>query len=79
MASRCFELSKHTAEIAGLKQGLQVLDVSSGRGTQAIFYAEKYGVQVTGIDISEKMINSATEIAKLSSVSQNISFKLGDS
>lgn len=74
-----FKLTKRTAEIAGLSQGLKVLDVSSGRGTQAIFYAERYGVQVTGVDISEKMIKSASDTAKLSSVSSNLSFRQGDS
>ncbi|MNC56358.1 hypothetical protein D3C75_1059490 [compost metagenome] len=33
-----FDLTKRTAEIAGLRLGMRVLDVSSGRGTQAIFY-----------------------------------------
>jgi hypothetical protein len=47
-----FDLTKRTAEIAGLRSDIQGLDVSSGRGTQAIFYAKNYGVQVTGIDIS---------------------------
>lgn len=74
-----FDLTKRTAEIAGLKQGMHVLDVSSGRGTQAIFYAEKYGVQVTGIDISEKMIKSANENAKLSGMEKSVSFRQGDS
>jgi cyclopropane fatty-acyl-phospholipid synthase-like methyltransferase len=39
-----YNLTKRTAEITQLRNGLNVLDVSSGRGTQTIFYAEKYGV-----------------------------------
>lgn len=74
-----FDLTKRTAEIAGLRQGMQVLDVSSGRGTQAIYYAKKYGVQVTGIDISEKMIKSATDNAKRSGMENRVTFKQGDS
>ncbi|RUT47357.1 class I SAM-dependent methyltransferase [Paenibacillus anaericanus] len=74
-----FDLTKRTAEIAGLRQGMQVLDVSSGRGTQAIFYAEKYGVLVTGIDISEKMIKSASNKAKLAGMENSVSFRQGDS
>jgi ubiquinone/menaquinone biosynthesis C-methylase UbiE len=74
-----FELTKRTAEIAGLKSGMQVLDVSSGRGTQALFYAEYYDVHVTGIDISEKMIQSAEENARRSGMANRVSFKLGDS
>jgi len=74
-----FDLTRRTAEVAALKPGMRVLDVSSGRGTQAIFYAENYGVQVTGIDISEKMIQSATNSAQRSDKADRISFRLGDS
>ena len=31
-----FELTKRTAELCELKEGMKVLDVSSGRGTQEI-------------------------------------------
>lgn len=74
-----FPLTKRTAEIAGLKEGLTVLDVSSGRGTQAIYYAENFGVIVVGLDLSEEMIATATKNAKESSVSERISFVRGDS
>ena len=74
-----FALTKRTAEIAGLKQGMCVLDVSSGRGTQAIFYAENYGVQVTGLDISLKMIESASNSARLAGMTGRVSFRQGDS
>ncbi|MBY3621017.1 methyltransferase domain-containing protein [Acinetobacter sp. CUI P1] len=74
-----FDLTKRTAEIAELKPGMRVLDVSSGRGTQAIYYAENYGVQVTGIDISENMIKSATDSAQRSGNTDRVSFRLGDS
>ncbi|ASA19877.1 class I SAM-dependent methyltransferase [Paenibacillus donghaensis] len=74
-----FELTKRTAEIAGLKPGLRVLDVSSGRGTQAIFYAQNYGVHVTGIDISPQMIQSATQAAGQAGMADQVSFRAGDS
>ncbi len=74
-----FGLTKRTAEIAGLKTGMKVLDVSSGRGTQAIFYAEQYGVHVVGIDISIQMIKSATSNANLSGIEKRVSFIQGDS
>ena len=43
-----FALTKRTAELAALREGLKVLDVSSGRGTQSIFYAKKFGVAEPG-------------------------------
>ena len=72
-------LTRRTAELAGLKPGMKVLDVSSGRGTQSIFYAKEYGVHVTGVDISEEMVNSAAKNAKDEQVEDLVTFKLGDS
>jgi len=59
-----FALTRRTAELCDLKPGMQVIDVSSGRGTQAIFYTREFGVDVTGVDLSEEMIKAATENAQ---------------
>ncbi len=74
-----FELTKRTAEICDLKSGMKVLDVSSGRGTQAIYYAKKFGAHVTGIDISPDMIKTATLVAKENGLSEQVNFIEGDS
>jgi ubiquinone/menaquinone biosynthesis C-methylase UbiE len=74
-----FALTKRTAELAGLKPGVKVLDVSSGRGTQSIYYAQEFGVEVVGLDIAEEMVSTATEKAKMAGVDNLVSFKLGDS
>ena len=74
-----FELTKRTAELCELKEGMSVLDVSSGRGTQAIYYAITFGVNVTGVDISEEMVNTATKRAKESGLNGKVRFILGDS
>lgn len=58
-----FALTKRTAEITGMKPGLLVLDVSSGRGTQSIYYANEFGVEVVGLDISPVMIEAANASA----------------
>jgi len=72
-------LTKRTAELAALKPGLKILDVSSGRGTQSIFYAQEYGVNVIGLDISEEMIYTARKNAENESVESLVTFKKGDS
>ena len=74
-----YALTQRTAELCDLKPGLKVLDVSSGRGTQSIFYAKMYGVEVVGLDISEEMIKTATSRAIESGVSDKVKFVLGDS
>ncbi|MEI6140287.1 MAG: class I SAM-dependent methyltransferase [Mariniphaga sp.] len=74
-----FELTKRTAELCEMKEGMSVLDVSSGRGTQAIYYAKTFGVIVTGLDISEEMVNAATKRAYENGLSEKVKFVLGDS
>ncbi|MFW9865455.1 MAG: class I SAM-dependent methyltransferase [Candidatus Thorarchaeota archaeon] len=72
-------LTRRTAELASLSPGMKVLDVSSGRGTQSIFYAQEFGVHVTGVDISEEMVKSAMYNAKSEKAESLIDFKIGDS
>jgi ubiquinone/menaquinone biosynthesis C-methylase UbiE len=74
-----FELTKRTAELCGLKEGTSVLDVSSGRGTQAIYYAKEYGAIVTGLDISEEMVRTATQSSIENGLQDKVKFILGDS
>ena len=74
-----FALTKRTAEMANLKEGLRVLDVSSGRGTQAIYYAKEFGVMVTGLDLADEMVAAATNNASKSNVTGRVSFVKGDS
>ncbi len=72
-------LTRRTAEVAGLRPGLKVLDVSSGRGTLAIFYAKEFGVDVTGLDIAEEMVEAAQKLARGEGVTERVRFQLGDS
>ena len=72
-------LTQRTGELAELKPGMKILDVSSGRGTQSIFYAKEFGVEVTGIDISEEMVKSAMKNAKNENVQDLTTFDIGDS
>ena len=74
-----YALTKRTAELCEMRLNLRVLDVSSGRGTQSIFYAQNFGVNVTGLDISEEMIKTATSRAISSGLSDKVKFVLGDS
>lgn len=74
-----FELTKRTAELCELKEGMHILDVSSGRGTQAIYYAAIFNVYVTGLDIADEMIKTANENAKQRGVSDKVKFVKGDS
>ncbi|HMK66847.1 MAG TPA: methyltransferase domain-containing protein [Thermodesulfobacteriota bacterium] len=74
-----FALTKRTAELAELREGLTVLDVSSGRGTQSIFYAKEFGARVTGIDISGEMVRTAALNARQAEMDGKVQFRIGDS
>lgn len=74
-----FALTRRTAELLGLKPGMRVLDVSSGRGTQAIFYAAQFGVDVTGIDIADDMVRTAVQNARQAGLEERVRFHKGDS
>jgi ubiquinone/menaquinone biosynthesis C-methylase UbiE len=72
-------LTRRTGELAELKPGMKILDVSSGRGTQSIFYAKEFKVDVTGVDISAEMVKSARENVKNENLEALAKFEIGDS
>jgi ubiquinone/menaquinone biosynthesis C-methylase UbiE len=72
-------LTKRTGEVAGMGPGIKVLDVSSGRGTQAVFYAQTHQCRVTGVDLSPEMVNAAREQAREAGLNGQVNFKQGDS
>ncbi len=72
-------LTRRTAEVAGLEPAMRILDVSSGQGTQALFYAREFGVRVTGVDLSPRMIAAAQEKTALAGLARRIKFIPGDS
>lgn len=72
-----YDLSKRIGEVANMKNKT-VLDVASGRGAFACYYAKYYNTRVTGVDINPKMIESAVERAKKHGVERMTEFKVGD-
>ncbi len=72
-------LTRRTAEVSGLTAGVRLLDVSSGRGTQAIYYALHSGADVTGVDISEEMLRTASAAAERAGVADRVRFRQADS
>jgi ubiquinone/menaquinone biosynthesis C-methylase UbiE len=62
------ESTKELAAQMDLRPGLRVLDVGSGIGGPARYFAAKHGCRVTGVDLTEEFIqvaNSLTRVAKL--------------
>ena len=58
-------LSERMLDLAGLQQGMHVLDLATGRGEPALRAASRVGSQgsVLGVDVSGPMLRMAREIA----------------
>ena len=61
----------------GLARGMHVLDVGSGIGGPARFFAETHGCHVTGLDLTEEFVRVAAELTRRCGLSDLVSFKQG--
>ncbi|GIL41306.1 SAM-dependent methyltransferase [Roseiterribacter gracilis] len=69
---------RHIAAKLLLKRGQRVLEIGSGWGGLALFLAEHYGVEVTGLTLSTEQHAYATERARRAGLSNRVQFKLLD-
>lgn len=65
-------------ERCNIEPGSHVLDVGCGTGGNSVYIAKKYGCKVTGIDISELMVEKARERAIDENMEDMLSFQAGD-
>jgi ubiquinone/menaquinone biosynthesis C-methylase UbiE len=66
------------AEDLHISKSTKVIDIACGRGTTALFLAQKFDCQVVGVDISEELIEEAKELAKKKGLEDLITFQVGD-
>lgn len=71
-------LTERLGEKLGLKPGTKVLDVASGKGETAIFLAQRFGAEVTGIDFGPENIRHAEARAADAGVGHLVRFEHGD-
>ena len=71
-------LTRRLGDLLGLKPGMRVLDVASGKGESAIFLAQTFGCEVTGIDFGAVNVEQASARARESKVDHLITFQTGD-
>jgi SAM-dependent methyltransferase len=67
-----------TAAIAaqlGVLPGMRVLDIGSGIGGAARFVAEQHDCHVTGIDLTEEYVRTATTLTKLVGLADRVDFR----
>jgi ubiquinone/menaquinone biosynthesis C-methylase UbiE len=70
--------TKDLAALAALKPGTRVLDVGSGLGGPARFLAATYGCDVTGIDLMPEFCTVATELSRLTRLTERTRFRQGN-
>jgi ubiquinone/menaquinone biosynthesis C-methylase UbiE len=73
-----FKATERLAEECKISKQTRVLDIACGKGTSAVFLAQKYGCQVEGLDISEDLIEEAQTFAKRKGVNDRVKFRVGD-
>lgn len=60
------------------KPGERVLDVGSGLGGAACYFAARFDCRVTGIDLSADLCNAARLLAESQGLGQKVDFRSGD-
>ncbi len=67
----------HLAEGLGLKEGMSVLDIGSGIGGPARFFASRYGCRVTGIDVTPEYVQVAGSLTAMVGLTDRVTFRIG--
>ncbi len=70
-----------TLEIAGLMQAGpadHILDIGSGIGGPARYFANRFGCRVTGIDLTPEFCDVARHLTRLLELEDRITFEVGD-
>ncbi len=82
-----FDVSKHLGgvkatdellEMCHITENSKILDVGCGVGATISYIAKKYGVQVTGIDQSERMVQRATKRVAKRNVKDLVKVEVAD-
>lgn len=73
-----FKATRRLAESCHLSEHTRVVDIACGKGTSAIYLAQRYGCEVVGIDISEDLVAQATTLTKRKGLEEKVSFRVGD-
>src|ERR1700756_4216350 len=69
-----------TQELAGqmeLRSGMRLLDVGSGLGGPARYFAAEHGCRVTGIDLTEEFVRVATSLTRHTKLEGLAEFRQG--
>lgn len=69
---------RHIAEKLVLEPGQKVLDIGSGWGGMALYLAERYDVQVTGLTLSQDQYDESSRRAAAKGLDSRVRFQMQD-
>jgi SAM-dependent methyltransferase len=72
------EATRELAQLAGLRQGMKVLDLGCGIGGPARTLAAEFGCEVTGLDLVEEYCRAARMLTAQVGLSNKVTFRNGD-
>jgi arsenite methyltransferase len=72
------EATQAIIQLCHIDKDSHVLDVGCGVGATPCFIAQQYGCRVTGVDISDRMIQRSTHRARRLKISNIVEFKVAD-
>lgn len=72
------KLTERLGTLLGLTAQSRVLDIASGKGTSALFLAERFGCEVLGVDYSGQNVEQASAAAAAKGLDIRVSFRAGD-
>ena len=75
---RGLEATLEVAELMQLHTSDQVLDVGSGIGGPARYFASRFGCRVTGIDLTPEFCDVARHLTRLLGLEDKLTFEVGD-
>jgi ubiquinone/menaquinone biosynthesis C-methylase UbiE len=73
------ELYRQIAILTDMSQGLEVLDVASGKGVPLEYFATEFGVTAAGVDIDPAMVESAENWSRELNAGDRLQFQTGRS
>lgn len=73
-----FAATRRLAEACHLDSKTKVVDIACGKGTSAVYLAERYGCQVVGLDLCEDLVGHATRLARRKGLEGKVTFHVGD-
>jgi arsenite methyltransferase len=72
------KLTERIGSLLHLRPESHVLDVASGKGTTALFLAERFGCHIVGVDYGGQNIADANQLVSAKGLSSLVRFERGD-